>query len=164
MGQYEYIAHHGVKGQKWGVRNYQNLDGSLTLKGRKRYSGMNYTTSEEPQIHKIKVKGAGKKYGKYRVANKEYQEGSSNPVYGYGTPSAGVIYSYSGESTGNVSADIAGAMIYSNIREYEMKKNRKTQLINKAKAFIKSIPKKMGSAAGGAISAGVAFVQSLMRR
>lgn len=34
---YEYLAHHGVKGQKWGVRRYQNEDGTLTEEGRKRY-------------------------------------------------------------------------------------------------------------------------------
>lgn len=32
-----YIAHHGIKGQKWGVRRYQNPDGSLTDAGRARY-------------------------------------------------------------------------------------------------------------------------------
>ena len=38
MGAYEnYLAHHGVKGQKWGVRRYQNEDGSLTAEGRARY-------------------------------------------------------------------------------------------------------------------------------
>lgn len=31
-----YIAHHGVKGQKWGVRRYQNKDGSLTAAGKQR--------------------------------------------------------------------------------------------------------------------------------
>lgn len=32
-----YLAHHGTKGQKWGIRRYQNKDGSLTDEGRKRY-------------------------------------------------------------------------------------------------------------------------------
>lgn len=31
------ITHHGIKGQKWGVRRFQNKDGSLTTKGKKRY-------------------------------------------------------------------------------------------------------------------------------
>lgn len=33
-----YLMHHGVKGMKWGVRRYQNLDGTLTAAGRKRYA------------------------------------------------------------------------------------------------------------------------------
>lgn len=32
-----FLAHHGVKGQKWGVRRYQNLDGTLTAKGKGHY-------------------------------------------------------------------------------------------------------------------------------
>lgn len=30
------LYHHGIKGQKWGVRRYQNEDGSFTAKGKKR--------------------------------------------------------------------------------------------------------------------------------
>ena len=32
------LYHHGIKGQKWGRRRYQNKDGSLTAEGRKRYT------------------------------------------------------------------------------------------------------------------------------
>lgn len=32
------LCHYGTKGQKWGKRNYQNLDGTLTPAGRARYS------------------------------------------------------------------------------------------------------------------------------
>lgn len=33
----DYLIHYGVKGMKWGVRRYQNKDGTLTNKGKKRY-------------------------------------------------------------------------------------------------------------------------------
>lgn len=37
MGENE-LRHYGIKGMKWGVRRYQNADGSLTPAGKKRYS------------------------------------------------------------------------------------------------------------------------------
>lgn len=37
MSEYLYLAHHGVKGQKHGRRQYQNPDGSLTALGRIHY-------------------------------------------------------------------------------------------------------------------------------
>lgn len=36
----EFLQHHGVQGQKWGVRRYQNPDGSLTAEGKKRYKSI----------------------------------------------------------------------------------------------------------------------------
>lgn len=33
----EYLEHHGILGQKWGVRRFQNPDGSLTAEGKARY-------------------------------------------------------------------------------------------------------------------------------
>ena len=30
-----YLAHHGILGQKWGVRRYQNPDGTLTAEGKR---------------------------------------------------------------------------------------------------------------------------------
>lgn len=32
------LYHHGILGQRWGIRRYQNKDGSLTALGKKRYS------------------------------------------------------------------------------------------------------------------------------
>lgn len=34
-----YLAHHGIKGMKWGVRRFQNPDGFLTSAGKARYGG-----------------------------------------------------------------------------------------------------------------------------
>lgn len=31
------LCHHGTKGMKWGIRRYQNRDGSLTPVGKRRY-------------------------------------------------------------------------------------------------------------------------------
>ena len=35
----DYIAHHGILGQKWGVRRFQNPDGTRTAAGKVRYNG-----------------------------------------------------------------------------------------------------------------------------
>lgn len=38
MEHINFLVHHGVKGQKWGVRRYQNPDGTLTSEGKARLS------------------------------------------------------------------------------------------------------------------------------
>lgn len=37
MDDHIYLAHHGIKGMKWGIRRFQNPDGTLTAAGKKRY-------------------------------------------------------------------------------------------------------------------------------
>lgn len=32
------LKHHGIKGQKWGIRRFRNEDGSLTSAGKRRYN------------------------------------------------------------------------------------------------------------------------------
>lgn len=48
----DYLEHHGILGMKWGIRRYQNPDGSLTSAGKKRYSD---DYNEYKQLKKKKV-------------------------------------------------------------------------------------------------------------
>lgn len=40
------LCHHGILGMKWGIRRYQNKDGTLTADGRKRYLNKDETLTE----------------------------------------------------------------------------------------------------------------------
>lgn len=83
-----YLAHHGIKGMKWGVRRFQNKDGSLTSAGERRYSEMsrkeqrayrkearNYR-DEKMQDYKERLVGLsdGEKYERARLSNKSTEE------------------------------------------------------------------------------------------
>lgn len=60
MSRYGYVIHselyhHGIKGMKWGIRRYQNKDGSLTPEGKKKYkTSENFNKIKEEKKKKIK--------------------------------------------------------------------------------------------------------------
>ena len=43
------LQHHGIKGQKWGIRRFQNKDGSLTPAGNKRYGSKENFEKQYPE-------------------------------------------------------------------------------------------------------------------
>lgn len=54
------LQHHGIKGMKWGVRRYQNEDGSLTPEGKKRYN-------DDGEGHYKKKSRYERTYDKYKT-------------------------------------------------------------------------------------------------
>ena len=76
------LYHWGVKGMKWGVRRYQNEDGSLTAAGRSRYS----TVADAKEAYrKAKKKSAdeystatGGMYGRFTVTRNQRKDYSKD--------------------------------------------------------------------------------------
>lgn len=48
-----YLMHHGIKGQKWGVRRYQNPDGTLTKEGKERYGSLSSYYQKKTAIRNV---------------------------------------------------------------------------------------------------------------
>ena len=79
------LQHHGIKGQKWGIRRFQNKDGSLTPAGKRRYDEPNVgrkivqKTSESVTIdgQTFKVYGRNNKQYADKVAKKAKNMGAT---------------------------------------------------------------------------------------
>ena len=84
------LYHHGIKGQKWGVRRFQNKDGSLTPAGRKRYDGDNTNTSrvkekkqknykipENKSLHRLKLE---EKYMKNGMTREQAEQAAAKRI------------------------------------------------------------------------------------
>lgn len=95
---YSEIYHHGIKGQKWGVRNYQNPDGSLTPLGRQHYG---YSAEH----YKRKIEKTKKSIDKLEKAV-EYGRGKTNYEWEHANFQANVN-SIMGATLGSVAGAIA---------------------------------------------------------
>lgn len=83
------LMHHGIKGQKWGQRRFQNPDGSLTPEGEARY-GKSVRKLQKKVVNKVykenRKNGGGFVFGPFRTStgsnydrvNSEYDNTISN--------------------------------------------------------------------------------------
>lgn len=76
------LYHHGIKGQKWGVRRYQNEDGSLTPAGRDRYGAGTNSAHAKVKALKLARKASRKKllddeFRDMEKVEKNYKRGQS---------------------------------------------------------------------------------------
>ena len=76
MYENNYLAHHGIKGQKWGVRRFQNEDGTLTRAGRSRMGVRNDGTLNRKGRKKVATAEIAKKHG-----YKKTEVGFGNNIY-----------------------------------------------------------------------------------
>lgn len=88
-----YIMHHGIKGMRWGIRRYQNPDGSLTELGRARlnkiYSKIEPDDEQNRKRKNVELQGVsridddtdvikkGTRLGRFSNTNKEQQRNNT---------------------------------------------------------------------------------------
>ena len=81
------LYHHGIKGQKWGVRRFQKKDGSLTPAGRKRYDDdgpsqkkqKEYKIPKNKSLHRLKIE---EKYKAKGMSEKEAEQAAAKRIRG----------------------------------------------------------------------------------
>ena len=80
------LYHHGIKGQKWGRRRFQNEDGTLTPAGKERYDDdgpsekkKEYKIPENKSTHRLKIE---EKYKAKGMSAKEAEQAAARRIRG----------------------------------------------------------------------------------
>jgi hypothetical protein len=79
------LKHHGISGQKWGVRRFQNEDGTYTEEGKKRYSSIKSAADaikRESDYEMAEAQNARKEYDKLKNSKMRSPEEWLNEGFG----------------------------------------------------------------------------------
>lgn len=127
------LMHWGIKGMKWGVRRYQNRDGSLTPAGRKRYDKEMAKLKEEEKIAKNKLRTQAK-LNKLEEKRREVEALKS------GKPLQKATQKTSGPSLKDMSDDELRRVVNRMLLEQQYNKMRPEQ-VSAGKKFVDKIMK-----------------------
>ena len=141
----EVLTHHGIKGQKWGVRRFQNADGSLTAAGRKRYG------SGEGEVGSRKGLTNSQKETLKRIGKAALITGS--------IAAAGYLYTNNAEAINSAISNISSKPLKS-VAQKAVKGHEYVQTIAKeakegAKEGLKQSPQKVREGVSEGIGGGV---------
>lgn len=69
-----FLFHHGIKGQKWGVRRFQNADGSLTSEGKSRQKARGRIVRSDKSTESVEsiINGMSKEERDYVLAGSDH--------------------------------------------------------------------------------------------
>lgn len=118
------LYHHGIEGQKWGERRYQNYDGSLTEEGRKRYGVKEYR-ADKKAVAAAKREGIQAAYNYQKSAKKAAK--SLKKAY----DKEGNLKSLSENQTKKLLRDLSAKAYFSN--EYQEKLSNAIDMTKSAK-------------------------------
>ena len=120
--QSDFLCHHGIKGQKWGERRFQNEDGTLTPEGKQRYKKYLKTYGEDTARRIIKSMNQGlsekqalrkeyrnRKYGAFKYAPAALGAAAGTRIAGVQLYRHG--YKNVGQLVGNVGPIISAAAV-----------------------------------------------------
>lgn len=126
----DYLAHHGIKGQKWGIRRYQNSDGSYTTAGKERYRYPDKKMSSAEKYITRKMDKSAAKSDKYETMaeNRKAKTGKDS----------GLIQSYlRNQGEKHLNRLLAGGDLLKSYRTMSMNDQR---TIDKGESFFNIIP------------------------
>ena len=144
------LYHHGIKGQKWGIRRFENPDGTLTPEGKARYRGENSIKQrlsmklKDPKVQKAIKIGAAVAgsalaiYGGYKFSQYMNDQKVIMALNEHSNTIKKIIPQYAG----NISAMKKGYAPSTHLNEYVNGLKVNKQNLSKAQAEIGNISKK----------------------
>lgn len=129
------LYHFGIKGMKWGVRRYQNSDGSLTPAGVKRYAIKGYSQDAYSRNKSVIGKAYDKYTGAHKLAGKtKYEINSYDKNYDRAER-------YLKDQQAKKQQKAAKAQQKADLKE--IKKQRKADVVNRAALSDKELKQKL---------------------